>query len=347
MDVVVLCGGLSSERDVSLASGATVANALRGLGHRAVPVDLYFGCGGARPEDVFADVGRIGPYTIGAAAPDLATVEASRPRGGYGRLGADVLEICRAADIVFIALHGEDGEDGKIQALFDLAGVKYTGTGALGSALGMNKDISKQLFRQNGIRTPRSSIAVKGEAPPSAGDGRPAYPCVVKPSARGSSVGVDIVHDGAEYALALENAFLYGGEAVVEQYIAGRECDVGVLGGEPLPVIEIRPKSGFFDYKSKYQSGMADEICPAELSPELTDALRREAARVFEVLKFEVYARMDFIVDGDGLIWCLEGNSLPGLTPNSLLPQEAAAAGISYERLCETILYKSLEKARS
>jgi D-alanine-D-alanine ligase len=322
-----------------------VANALRNLGHRAAPVDLYFGCGGARPEDVFAGGGSFGPYAIDDASPDLAAVKSRRPRGGCGRLGANVLNICRAADIVFIALHGEDGEDGRIQALFDLAGVKYTGTGSLGSALGMNKDVSKQLFRQAGIRTPRSITVVKGEKKPRGGAVPPGYPCVVKPSAHGSSVGVGIAHGDEEYARALEDAFTHGGTAVVEQYIAGRECNVGLLDGEPLPVIEIRPKSDFFDYKSKYQSGMADEICPAELAPELADALRREAVRVFEVLKFEVYARIDFIVDGDGLIWCLEGNSLPGLTPNSLLPQEAAAAGISYAHLCETILNRSMEKA--
>jgi D-alanine-D-alanine ligase len=345
MDIVVLCGGLSSERDVSLASGAMVADALRAQGHRAAPVDVYFGCGGARPEDVFVSGGHIGPHTIGADAPDLSAVESRRPRGGYGRLGENVLETCLAADIVFIALHGEDGEDGKIQALFDLVGVKYTGTGALGSALGMNKDISKQLFRQNGIRTPRSATVYKGAASSYSVAARLDYPRVVKPSARGSSIGVRVAHDASEYARALENAFQYGDTALVEQYIAGRECDVGVLDGEALPVIEIRPRNGFFDYNSKYQAGMADEICPAELSPELTEALRREAVRVFDALKFEVYARMDFIVDAGGGIWCLEGNSLPGLTPNSLLPQEAAAAGISYGQLCGIILAKSMEKA--
>jgi D-alanine-D-alanine ligase len=344
MDIVVLCGGLSSERDVSLSSGAMVANALRRRGHRAAPVDLYYGCGGARPEEIFSDTRDIVPRDIGDDSPDLAAVAAGRPSGGAGHLGVNVIETCRAADIVFIALHGEDGEDGKVQALFDLTGIKYTGTGALGSALGMNKDIAKQLLHQNGIATPPSvTVDVTGEASVTFADSI-GYPRVVKPCSRGSSVGVGVAYDGAGYESALSNAFRHDSAAIVERYIAGRECNVGVLCGKALPVIEIRPKSGFFDYKNKYQPGMTDEICPAELAPELTDALGRAAERVFEILRFEVYARMDFIVDGDGGIWCLEGNTLPGLTPNSLLPKEAAAAGISYEDLCETIVYESLKK---
>jgi D-alanine-D-alanine ligase len=344
MDIVVLCGGLSNERDVSLSGGAAVANALRRRGHRAAPVDLYFGCGGARPEDIFSDTRVIEPRAIGGASPDLSAVSRARAGGGASKIGAGALEACRAADIVFIALHGEDGEDGKVQALFDLTGIKYTGTGALGSALGMNKDVAKQLFRCNGIRTPRGIAVGKSDEMSVALADDIGYPRVVKPGSRGSSVGVGVAHDAAGYGLALENAFRYDDTVIVERYISGRECGVGVLRGRALPVIEIRPKSGFFDYENKYQPGMADEICPAEFSPELTDALARAAERVFEALKFEVYARMDFIAEDGGDIWCLEGNTLPGLTPNSLLPKEAAAAGISYEDLCEIIVYESLKK---
>jgi D-alanine-D-alanine ligase len=345
MDIAVLCGGLSSERDVSLSGGAMVAGALRARGHRAAALDLFFGCGGARPEDIFSDTRVMKTRPIGDAAPDLASVARARSGGGVSRIGAGVLEVCRAADVVFIALHGEDGEDGKVQALFDLTGIRYTGTGALGSALGMNKDVSKQLMRCNGVQTPRGvTVSASGYVRRGAPSLDMGYPRVVKPCSHGSSIGVSVARDGAGYALALENAFRYGGEAIVEEYIKGRECNVGVLRGAALPVIEICPKRGFFDYKNKYQPGLTDEICPAELPPELTDALGRAAERVFEILKFEVYARMDFIVDARGGIWCLEGNTLPGLTPNSLLPQEAAAAGISYGELCEIIVCESLKK---
>lgn len=345
MNIIVLCGGLSAERDVSITSGTMVAAALRRRGHKAVLVDLFFGYPNhyENPGDIFDVV--YGEYNdgvtaIGETAPDLDAVKASRKQPGNSRMGDNVIEICRAADIVFLALHGEDGEDGKIQATFDLAGVRYTGSGPLGSAIAMNKVISKQLFQQNGIKTPRGiSISKKDAEYRSIG-----YPCVVKPSSRGSSLGVSIVNYMHEFVTALDLAFKYEDNIIVEQYIKGRECSVGVLDGRALPVIELCPKEGFYDYKNKYQSGMTDEYCPADLPPEITEKLQRTAEEVFRVLKLEVFARMDFIVDAKGEVWCLEGNTLPGLTPLSLLPQEAAAAGMSYEDLVEAIIALSMKK---
>ena len=172
----------------------------------------------------------------------------------------------------------------------------------------------------------------------------PGFPCVVKPRSRGSSVGVSIVNTPEEYEDALELAFLYEDDVIAEQFIKGRECDVGVVAGKALPVIEICPKSGFYDYKNKYQAGLADEYCPADLPSDITEKLQRAAEQVYTALMFDVYGRMDFIVDDKGGVWCLEGNTLPGLTPTSLLPQEAAAVGLSYEDLCETIIHESLKK---
>lgn len=342
MNIIVLCGGLSPERDVSITSGTKAAAALRKKGHNAVLIDLFFGYTKPyeKPEDVFRN-GRIDDVAvIGETAPDLESIRKSRAQNNDSRMGDNIIEICRAADIVFLALHGADGEDGKIQATFDMAGIKYTGSGHLGSAMAMNKKISKQLFLQNNIRTPKGITVCKNSPP----YGNVGFPCVVKPCSGGSSVGTSVVFSPADYEKALELAFLYEDDVIVEQYVKGRECDVGVIAGRALPVIEIRPKSGFYDYKNKYQSGMTDEFCPADLPSELTEKLQRAAERVFEVLLLNVYARMDFIVDGDGLVWCLEGNTLPGLTPLSLLPQEAAAVGISYEDLCETIITESLKK---
>jgi len=340
MDIVVLCGGFSAERDVSLASGTMAAAALRRRGHRVVLVDLFFGYTDSYsdPKEIFRQDYAAQTAAIGETAPDLDALR--KIKGGSGRIGDNIPEICRAADIVFIALHGEDGEDGKIQALLDLLGVKYTGTGALGSALAMNKDIAKQLFLQNGIKTPRGIALIKGEKPY---DSVP-LPCVVKPNARGSSVGVAVVTAEDEYSAALEEAFVHDDRVIVEQYIKGREFTVGVIAGRALPVGEICPKSGFFDYKNKYQSGMTDEIFPAEIPKELTEKLQRAAERVFEVLQFDAYGRMDFIVDEAGEAWCIEGNTLPGLTPVSLIPKAAAAAGMSYDDFCEAIVYESLKK---
>ncbi len=342
MNIIVLCGGLSPERDVSIVSGSMAAAALRRLGHKVVLIDLYFGYRGSyeKPGDIFFAVPDDRIMAVGEAAPDLQAIKASRAQPNDSRMGDNIIEICRAADIVFMGLHGQDGEDGKIQATFDMAGIKYTGTGHLGSALAMNKGIAKQLFLQNGILTPRG-ITVNKFNKPYADIG---FPCVVKPLSGGSSVGTSVVFSGVEYEKALNLAFTYEDNVIVEQYIKGRECDVGVIDKKALPVIEICPKSGFYDYKNKYQSGMTDEYCPADLPPEITEKLQRTAERVFEILMFEVYGRMDFIVDQSGEVWCLEGNTLPGLTPTSLLPQEAAAVGISYDQLCEIIVSQSLKK---
>jgi D-alanine-D-alanine ligase len=348
MKIVVLCGGLSSERDVSLASGAAVTKALRGRGHAAAPVDLYFGYKWeyANPGEVFTREQAVADAAIGDAAPDIKAIERMR-LGGAARIGGGVIDICRAADIVFIALHGQDGEDGKIQALFDLLGIKYTGTGALGSALGMDKALSKYAFYCNGVRSPYGEIMTKESAAKGGGYKNRRFPLVVKPLSRGSSVGVTIADDMRGYREAIQYALRYDDSIIAERYISGREFSVGILRGRALPVIEICPKSKFFDYRSKYQSNLTDERCPADIPEKLEQELCRIAKRVFKALRFEVYARIDFIVENfahNNRIWCLEGNTVPGLTPVSLLPKEAAAAGVSYEDLCEAIVKGSMRK---
>ncbi|MDR1328674.1 MAG: D-alanine--D-alanine ligase [Oscillospiraceae bacterium] len=341
MNIAVLCGGLSAERDVSLSTGALAAAALRRLGHRVVTLDLFLGRPGdiSCLGDIFTENADAASAAISETAPDIAALRASRPGGA--RVGENVFEICRAADIVFLALHGEDGEDGKIQAAFDLLGIKYTGTGFLGSAIAMSKPAAKRVFYENGVKTPRAVSVYRGAGAGIEGIG---FPCFVKPCSGGSSVGARIVSSEAELPDALEFARQFGEPVIVEEYIRGREFNVGVLMGRALPVIEICPDGEFYDYKNKYQEGVAVEICPAELPPELTEKLQRTAETVFRALEMQVYARMDFIVDGGGEIWCLEGNTLPGLTPTSLLPQEAAAAGISYDELIGVILRESLNK---
>lgn len=343
MDIVVLAGGLSQEREVSLSSGALICRALRNRGHRAVLVDLFFGYDKpyTDPAEIFA-----APYvweepSIDRQAPDIDAIRKSRNQDNDDAIGANVVEICRAADIVFMALHGDLGENGKLQALFDIHGIRYTGTGYLGSALAMHKGVAKELFAANHIPTPAGITLDKAQPRDTAHP----LPCVVKPASGGSSVGTSIAHTESEYQAALDLAFQYEDMVIVEQYIKGREFDVGVLDGKALPVIEIIPKNGFYNYENKYQSGMTEEVCPAHIPVETAEALQDLAQRVFRALRMEVYSRMDFIQDEQtGQIYCLEGNTLPGMTPLSLLPQEAAAVGISYEELCETIIRLSMEK---
>ncbi|MBS7365543.1 MAG: D-alanine--D-alanine ligase [Oscillospiraceae bacterium] len=340
MKIVVLCGGLSNERDVSITSGSCVARSLRERGHSVVLLDMFLGYGGdcSDPTKLFDEQQQDLRYSVGEETPDIASLIAS---GDGSRLGKNVISICRAADIVFLALHGEDGEDGKIQATLDMYGVKYTGSGYLGSALAMNKELSKTLFNAAGIPTAPAITLRKGEGIQAS----PWIPCVVKPCSGGSSVGTSIVRPQEEFSAALEFAFKYEDDVLVEKYIKGRELTVGVMDGKAMPSIEIVLKNGWYDYKNKYQAGFAEEICPAPISAEDEERLGRLAERVSKALMVDVYCRADFIMDDDdGEIYCLEANTLPGMTPTSLVPQMAAEQGMSYGELCEKIITLSMRK---
>lgn len=342
MNIVVLCGGLSNERDVSISSGTGAANALRARGHNVVMVDLFLGYTEPfeKPEDVFRAPEEVGDFKVPESAPDLEAVKAMRPDSEC-RVGPHVIELCRAADITFLALHGEEGENGKVQAMLDLYGVKYTGCGYLGSAAAMNKSMSKILFRAAGIPTPPGITLRKGRTPYE----DVGFPCVVKPCSGGSSVGTSIVRTEAEYAPALALAFQYEDKVIVEKYIKGREITVGVLDGKAMPVVEIIPKQGFYDYKNKYQAGATTEICPAEIGAAATDKAQRLAERCNAALMIEAYCRVDMLWDGEsGEMYCLEANTLPGMTPTSLIPQMGREMGLDYGALCERIIEISLKK---
>lgn len=335
MKVLVLAGGISTERDVSLSSGAMIYRALKERGHQAVLLDVYLGYEGDT-KDIFEReqdwASRIG--AIGEENPDLEAVKALRKKNIKGFFGPGVLEICGKADCVFMALHGANGEDGRIQACFDLLGIRYTGADFAGSCLAMDKGITKDLFRAYGIPAPKGIRLKKGAEEES----RVPCPCIVKACCGGSSIGVYIARNEEEYRTAREEAFRYGEEIIVEQYIKGREFSVGVIDGKALPVIEMAPKEGFYDYRNKYQAGAAVETCPAEISQAKTLELQGIAEKVFQVLRLKSYARMDFVMSGEGEVFCLEANTLPGMTATSLLPQEAAAAGMDFGQLCEKIL---------
>ena len=345
MKIVVLNGGISTERDVSLVSGTQIYKALKSKGHDVILLDVYLGYEkdlAPGEEDALFTAGidwAEKSAKVKETAPDIEAVKASRRLKSDELFGENVIRICRAADIVFMGLHGDFGENGKIQAALDLYGIKYTGTDYLSSALAMDKTVTKALFKVNGVPTPESYILI---GPDDAYV--PKFPSVVKVSSGGSSIGVFIVHDEKEYREAVKECYRFEGLVLVEQYIKGREFTDCVFDGRPLPVVEIIPKQGFYDYKNKYEAGATVEICPAEISDELTKRIQKVALDAYNALRIKTYARMDILMNEDGELFCLEANTLPGMTPTSLIPQEARAEGTEFPELCEKIIEVSLKK---
>ena len=340
MNIIVLAGGYSTERDVSLSSGGQIANALTQNGHKVLLLDPYIGIDSLNTFENLYQTHKKSDYSyaIPTTAPDLAALKKAYGNGD-ALIGKNVLECCKLADVVFIGLHGSIGENGQIQALFDVHAIPYTGSGYVGSLLAMDKCLSKQLMVMHEIPTAPYEI-IDSENPTI----KMKPPYVVKPANGGSSVGITIVHTESDSKKALEYANLYEEKILVEKFIEGREFTVGVLDGVALPSIEIIPKnSDWFDYSSKYQ-GTTDEICPADIPASLEQKLRSIALKTHNTLRLKHYSRTDFIVDNEGNIFCLEANSLPGMTPASLVPQQAAEAGIKYNELCEKIVTLALNK---
>ncbi len=340
MNIVVLAGGISTEREISIVSGTKVCEALREKGHKAILVDVYFGKERAEAATAFPET-----YDVAQAAAYMRSFDSKVEESiasGKEFFGPEVLTLCKAADIVFMALHGENGENGKVQATFDLLGIKYTGSGYLGSAMAMDKGLSKQIFLENGVPAPRGIIVKREEGRKTAEEYGMTFPCVVKTCCGGSSVGVYIVETEEAFAKALEDAFAYEPEIVIETYVKGREFSIGVVDGEAYPIIEIAPLEGFYDYKNKYQPGSTIETCPAELTKEQTEKMQAYAVKAYEALRLSSYGRIDFLMNENGDMFCLEANTLPGMTPTSLLPQEAAALGMSFADLCEKLIQVSM-----
>jgi D-alanine-D-alanine ligase len=328
--IAVLMGGTSSERDVSLASGIRITGALRKQGHEVVAVDTVAGVLSAADEQKLLAGG-----VVKTAPPDTkALVRMNSAMQG-------TLKALPQADVLFLALHGGQGEDGTLQALLDLTGVPYTGSGHMASALAMDKDLSKHLFRAAGVSTPDWLMA-----PTTVEEVRTAlgFPVIVKPSKQGSTVGLSIVKKPEELQPAIDEAFVHDDEVMIEQFIAGRELTVGILGDVALPVGEIIAKHEIYDYECKYTPGMAVEEFPARLTDEETRTVQTQAKRAFDALKLRGYARIDFRMATDGKFYCLEANTLPGMTQTSLIPQAAAAAGISFPELCDRIVQLALEE---
>jgi D-alanine-D-alanine ligase len=326
MKVAVLMGGRSAEREISLRTGQGVARALRTLGHETTSVDA-------------AD---------GALLPAGGEEAGARPAAEVVRLplGAQIRVVdvpaVREADVVYVALHGTYGEDGRIQALLELAGKRYTGSGVLASALAMDKVMSKRMFTDAGVPTPRWVVRRAGERP-AAGDLEACggLPVVVKPSEEGSSVALTIVERVADLEPAFDLAVPHGGVVLIEEYVPGRELTVVVLDEQALPIIEIRPKQGYYDYTNKYTSGRTEYFCPADLPAATAEMVRDLAVKAARALGCTGVSRVDFRLDSRGVAHCLEVNTIPGMTPTSLVPMAARAIGMSYE----DVVARTLESA--
>lgn len=331
MKVAVVFGGTSTERDVSVASGSQVIAALRSRGHEVIAVDSVRGILDAREENALFAGG------IGRLPPTQGALENLDHRV--------LLELSLSAqlgsvDVLFLALHGGQGEDGTIQAVFELAGLHYTGSRHAASALAMDKDISKRVFADAGVPTPPWRMA----PPPLHQAESLTFPLVVKPNRQGSTVGVTVVGSPQGLAEAIRHAQRYDPEVMMERFVAGRELTVGVLGDRALAVGEIIPRSGgLFDYRSKYQNGAAQEVFPARLPEEIGRQAQALSLRAHRALKLRGYSRVDFRLDASGKLWCLEVNTSPGLTAASLLPKSARAVGIEFPELCERICRLALE----
>jgi D-alanine-D-alanine ligase len=337
LKIAVLFGGTSSERDVSIASGAQVIKALRKAGHEVIAVDTAVGVLGADDEKKLLNSG------VAPAPPEEGALEALRGGSGTSVWQTGLQQV----DCVFLALHGGSGEDGTLQALLDLAGVPYIGSGVLGSAVAMDKDISKQLMLIEGVPTPQwlMAPAVAEDVEQNIG-----WPAIVKPNKQGSTVGLTIVRKPEELQPAIELAYKHDDEVMIEQFIPGREFTVPVLGDEALPVGEIIVEREIFDYETKYQPGMAKEIFPADLTGPQTVDVQLLALKTHRALKLKGYSRIDFRLSEDGRFWCLEANTLPGMTAASLFPKGAAAAGITFpdlvDRLCRLAIEEHQRKRR-
>jgi D-alanine-D-alanine ligase len=336
MKLTVLLGGDSDERDVSLATGAQVAQALREAGHEVVAFDTAT-CEVLGPEEE----ARLRSAGV-APTPPAPGVRDRIAAGEIERLTGH--PVAGRADVHVVALHGGGGEDGTIQGVLERAGCVYTGSDRVGCLLAMDKDLTKRLLRDAGVPTPRWAT---DELDADRLEAEVGLPLVLKAAGGGSSLRLELVHDRAELEAALERARGWGDHVVSEAYIRGREFTVGVVGGEALPVGEIIPEHELFDYACKYQPGLAREIFPAEVDRESAARMQALALDVHRILRLRDYSRVDFMMDGEGGVWCLEANTVPGMTANSLLPRAARAAGVRFPDLCDRIVQLAAARRNS
>ncbi|MFA7228131.1 MAG: D-alanine--D-alanine ligase [Melioribacteraceae bacterium] len=328
ISVALLVGGTSPEREVSKNSGKSIYNALKTLGYKVKVIDPAFGLN--QPKDV----------------EKIFDVKDYTERSNRNFVEAINSTLFDEVDVAFIGLHGKWGEDGAIQSLLELRGIRYTGSKVLASSLAMDKCMSKVMFQHFDVNTPRWFVINKNETDYALIKTKIkkffGYPCVIKPNDEGSTIGLTICRGDVEVIGAVEKAREFSRKVLVEEYIPGHELTVAVIGQQALPVLEIKPKSGFYDYENKYTSGRTDYIVPAEIPSKISEHLQHQALLAFNSVGCESYARVDFRVTNDFKSYCLEVNTLPGMTDTSLVPKMAKAAGIGFEELIDRIIKNSI-----
>lgn len=345
MNIVLITGGPSAERDVSIASSKSILRALRDLGHNVRVIDPINGTEEVKEEVIF----KSGVRKNSPTAEQLKEIQISSNRKILECINSELFD---NVDLAFLGVHGKFGEDGKVQSLLELRGIAYTGSDVFSSALAMDKDISKIVFESRGIKTPAWITLNKNSAIDyydlnykilkTTG-----YPCVIKPNDEGSTVGLSIVQPDVEDAQlqnAINLAFKYSDKVIIEQHIKGRELTVTIIGDEVYPIIEIRPKDGFYDYEHKYTKGMTEYFCPAEIPVSVEEEAKAKAIKAHTSIGCSVYSRVDFMLDKKEELYCLEVNTLPGMTETSLVPKSAAAKGLSFTELIQKLIELSLQK---
>ncbi|MCX6154651.1 MAG: D-alanine--D-alanine ligase [Candidatus Kapabacteria bacterium] len=336
MNIAVVFGGISPERNVSINGGRAITEALRAAGHNVIPIDPAFGADAARSEELLADA---------SAFPTTEELAAFSPRNLINCVNSNLFD---NIDIAFLVLHGKNGEDGLFQSLLELRGIPYTGSKVLASALAMNKLAAKLVFSSVGVNTPPWSVIRKNdynnlqlfkEIISEFTDG-----VVVKPVDQGSSIGVSVVlsADVAEVHRAVLEAAKFCETVIIEQFIEGRELHIGIIGDQVLPIVEVVTDSGFYDYSHKYTKGKTQYFCPADLTEDITEFAQNMAITAFNACGCTGFGRVDFRLDEDGVPYCLEVNTLPGFTTTSLVPMAASHAGFNFTELCELIINNTL-----
>jgi len=328
INIAVFVGGTSPEREVSKSSGKAIHQALNSLGYHCTLIDPAYGTDQPKTDEEFFSAKDFGEITNDNLIKTVSS------------------ELLDKIDLVFLALHGKCGEDGIIQSLLELKGIKYTGSGVNPSTIAMDKNFSKTIFQKNNVNTPSwFTIDKKFNRDDIVRiiNSKYGYPVIIKPNDQGSTVGLSIVKNDEEIFKAIETAFRYSDLTIIEEYIPGREMTVAILEDKPLPVLEIIPNSGFYDYKSKYTSGLSEYIVPADVSEDVFDKMQQQAITAFRSLRCKVYGRVDFRLNDENIPFCLEVNTLPGMTETSLVPKMANAVGISFEELIDRIIRNSLD----
>ncbi|QQR72159.1 MAG: D-alanine--D-alanine ligase [Holophagales bacterium] len=330
--VIVLTGGSTPERDVALAGAAQVVGALRDRGHEVAVADTVEGVLDEGGEN------RLLATAVRSEPPTPAELERLAERENLPSLLKT--SAFGRADLVFLVLHGRQGEGGEVQTLLEMAGLRYTGSGPVGSALAMDKEVAKRLFRDGGIPTPDWAMLPATDADLAA----LGLPLIVKPLAAGSTVGLSVVRALADLPAAIATAAEVDPEVMAERFLPGREFSVGVLGDRALGVGEIVPQHEIFDYECKYTPGMSQEIFPAAIPDGLTERMRALALAAHRCLKLRDFSRVDFRLDEAGAPHVLEANTLPGMTRTSLMPQSARVLGLDFADLCEAIVRQAMSR---